>query len=44
MNDKLMYIPNDDKQDYPLKLLVEKFETYNSIKIRTVFDQKKKIS
>ena len=29
MADKLMYIPNDDTQNYPLcrlKLLVEKFE------------------
>ena len=31
MNDKLMYISNDDKQNYPfcnLKLLVEKFGHY----------------
>ena len=29
MDDKLMYIPNDDKQNYPFyrfKLLVDKFE------------------
>ena len=26
MTDKLMYIPNDDKQNYPLKLVVKMFE------------------
>ena len=27
MDDKFIYITNDDKQNYKIKLLVEKFET-----------------
>ena len=49
MVDKLMYIPNDETENYPLQLVVQYLDTFlneptkqNSIKIPKVFKPKNK--